>query len=97
MNAREHAWSTVWQRLHEKSGLTPRSSAMGISSRGQQPNCPVQEERRVRAEQSQPKEPHHTITTARRPDNARSSALVRSQSTRDMAAQTASQGDNAPK
>jgi len=42
------------------------------------PNCPVHEKRWVSAQQPQPTAAHHTITTARRPDYTRSSALVQS-------------------
>jgi len=46
------------------------------------PQSPVLEKRRISAEQLQPTAAHRTITTARRPDHIRLSALVRSQSTR---------------
>ena len=45
-------------------------------------SSPVHEERRISAEQPQPTAAHRTITTARRLDHIRSSALVRSRSIR---------------
>ena len=45
----------------------------------------VHEKRRVNQEQPTPAAAHHAITTARCPDNTRSSALVRSRSTKFMA------------
>jgi len=45
----------------------------------------VHEKQRVNEEQPNPAAAHHTITTARRPDNILSSALVQSRSTKFMA------------
>jgi len=45
----------------------------------------VHEKRMVNKKQPNPAAAHHTITTARRPDNTRLSALVRSRSTQFMA------------
>ena len=59
-----------------------------LQSRGEYPSwpaarqLPVHEERRISAEQPQPTAAHRTITTARRLDHIRSSALVRSRSIR---------------
>jgi len=48
-------------------------------------NVTVYEKRKVNEEQPNPTAVHHTITTARLPDNTRSSALVRSRLTKSMA------------
>jgi len=45
----------------------------------------VHEKQKVNEERLNPAAAHHTITTARRPDNTRSSALVRGRSTQFMA------------
>ena len=83
------------QRLRRKPNLTPQSSTLlpvRCNLEGENPSrpaaqLPVHEEQRISAEQSQPTAAasHHTITTARRPDYNRSSALVRSRSTQFMA------------
>jgi len=44
----------------------------------------VYDKQSVNAEQPKPTAAHHNITTARRPDNTRSSALVRSRSIRSL-------------
>ena len=79
--------------LLEGTGTRPRSSALlpvRCNSEGDYPSwpaaqLPVHEERRISAEQPQPTAAHRTITTARRPDHIRLSALVRSPSTQFMA------------
>ena len=48
-------------------------------------NVALHEKRKIIEEQPKSTAAHHTITTVRRPDNTRSSALVRSQFTRSMA------------
>jgi len=58
---------------------------------------PVHEERRIRAEQPQPTAAHRTITTARRPDHIRLSALVRSQSTQFIVHASSQLGRGPPK
>jgi len=66
----------------------------GVTLRGQQPNCPTHKEQRIGAQQPQPTEAHHTITTARLQDCTRSSVLVRNQS---IIAPAAGHGDDALK
>jgi len=58
---------------------------------------PVRKERRIRAEQPQLTAAHHTITTARRPDHIRLSALVRSQSTQFIVHASSQLGHGPPK
>ena len=58
---------------------------------------PVHEERRISAEQPQLTAAHHTITTARRPDHIRLSALVRSRSTQFTAHPSCELGHGPPK
>jgi len=58
---------------------------------------PVHEERRISAEQPQPTAAHRTITTARRPDHIRLSALVQSRSTQFMAHRSCQLGRGLPK
>jgi len=55
------------------------------------------EERQISAEQPQPTAVHHTITTARRPDHIRLSALVRSWSTQFTAHPSSELGRGPPK
>jgi len=55
------------------------------------------EERRISAEQPQPTVAHRTITTARRPDHLRLSALVRSRSTQVTAHTSYQLGRGPPK
>ena len=81
--------TTARQRLRGKPNLTPRSSALlpvRCNPGGDYPSwpaaqLPVHEERRISAEQPRPTAAYRTITTARRPDHIRLSALVRSRST----------------
>jgi len=81
--------TTARQRLRGKPDLTPKRSALlpvrcnpeGDYTSWRSAQLPVHEERRINAEQPQPTVAHHTITTARRPDHIRLSALVRSRST----------------
>ena len=58
---------------------------------------PVHEERRISAEQPQPTAAHRTITTARRPDHIRLSALVRSRSTQFIVHASSQLGHGPPK
>jgi len=85
--------TTARQRLRRKPDLTPRSSVLlpvRCNLEGENPSrpaaqLPVHEERQISAEQPQQTAAHHTITTARRPDHNRSSAIsamMRIQSTR---------------
>jgi len=57
----------------------------------------AREERRISAEQPQPTVAHRTITTARRPDHLRLSALVRSRSTQVTAHPSYQLGRGPPK
>jgi len=73
-----------------------------LQSRGGYPSwptaqLPVHEERRISAEQPQPTAAHCTITTARRPDHIRLSALVRSRSTQFTAHPSCELGRGPPK
>ena len=97
--------TTARQRLRRKPDLTPRSSALlpvrcnpgeGYPS-WPAAQLPVHEERRISAEQPQPTAAHHTITTARRPNHIRLSALVRSRSTQFMAHPSCQLGRGPPK
>jgi len=105
MHARKHSETTVRQRLRGKPDLTPRSSALlpvRCNPEGDYPSwsaaqLPVHEERRISAEQTQPTAAHHTITTARRPDHIRLSALVRSRSTQFIAHSSCQLGCGPPK
>ena len=58
---------------------------------------PVHEKRRISAEQPQPTADHRTITTARRPDHIRVSALVRSRSTQFIVHASSKLGRGPPK
>jgi len=97
--------TTARQRLREKPNLTPKSSALlpvRCNLEGDYPSwptakLPVHEGRRISAEQPQPKAAHHTITTARRPDHIRLSALVRSRSTQFIAHPSCQLGCGPPK
>jgi len=79
--------TTARQRLRGKPDLTLRSSAplpVRCSPEGDHPlwpaaQLPVHEERQIIAGQRQPTAAHHTITTARRPDYNRPSALCSEQ------------------
>jgi len=61
------------------------------------PQSSVHEERQISAEQPQPTAAHHTITTARRPDHIRLSALVWSQSTQFIVHASSQLGCGPPK
>ena len=74
-----------------------------LQSRGGYPSwpaarqLPVHEERRISAEQPQPTAAHRTITTARRRDYIRLSALVRSRSTQFIVHASSQLGRDPPK
>ena len=97
--------TTARQRLRGKPDLTPRSSALlpvCCNPEGDYPpwpaaQLPVHKERRISAEQPQPTAAHRTITTARRPDHIRLSALVRSRSIQFMAHPSCQIGRGPPK
>ena len=92
-------------RLRGKPDLTPRSSALlpvrcnleGDYSSWPAAQLPVHEEQRISAEQPQPTAAHHTITTARRPDHIRLSALVPCRSAQFMAHPSCQLGRGSPK
>ena len=101
----------VQQRLRGKPSLTREAqldakklcpSPCPLQSGGGYPSWPAaqspfHEERRKSAEQPQPTAAHHTITTARRPDHIRLSALVRSRSTQFTAHPSCELGRGPPK
>jgi len=97
--------TTARQRLRGQPDLTPRRTALlpvRCNPEGDYPSwpaaqLPVHEERRISAEQPQPTAPHHTITTARRPDHIRLCALVRSRSTQFIANPSCQLGCGPPK
>jgi len=95
--ARKHSWNdsaaaTAWDARLDTTKAQHFSSRNGSASSVQRD--PFDEKRRVSAEQPPLTAAHHTITTARHPDNNRSSALVRSRSIQFMARPSCSHGVN---
>jgi len=101
----KHAWNdgvtvTAREDRFEAKKLCP--SPCPLQSGGGYPTWPaaqfpVHEERQISAEQPQPTAAHRTITTARRPDHIRLSALVWSRSTQFTTHQSCQLGRGPPK